>query len=218
MPAMSCEFQHPDGNRGCPVDLLAQAEGCKHPLSRLGIVPTPRSCDASKGQGGSAASVTVPCAEASQSPRSAELCGSEPVLDGRAAHHALSTRLPRAWAAGPMRSPRAERGPPPGSSGAVLTMGLVGAGPPDAHRQLTGWRRRQGQCRSPGPRPTGRAVFIQQRSGQEGKPSSVTFRRGRTTDKEVATSLRGLAPDSRQHKTPWGARGTRSSPCQRKGS
>lgn len=41
----------------------------------------------------------------------------------------------------------------------------------------------------PGPRPTGQAVFIRQKPGQEARPFPVTFRRGRTTDEEVATSL-----------------------------
>lgn len=45
----------------------------------------------------------------------------------------------------------------------------------------------------------------------------MTFRKDRTTDKEVATSLGAWPPTPRQHKTPWGARATGEPPCQRKG-
>ena len=125
--------------------------------------------------------------------------------------HVLSTRLPRALAAGP-RPLRAVMGTTSCSSGTVLgTEWTRGTWASQCPQAVTGQLEAAGPVQEhPGPRPTRQAVFIQQKPGQEGRPFPVTFRRGRTTDEEVAISLGAWPLTPCQHKTPRGARAHRS--------
>lgn len=149
MPAMSCEFQHPDGNRGCLWTCwAARQRGANTPFKARGSgSPHPDRVMLPKDREGLLRSGHCAMCRSKPSPRSAELCGSEPVLDGRAAHHTHSLHAcHEPGLRDPCRS--GLRGDHLLQLGGCADHGLVGAGPPDAHRQLTGWRRRQGQCRS----------------------------------------------------------------------
>lgn len=86
------QIPEPKWESRMPMDLPgSQAEGCKHPFQGWGFrKPTSRSCDASRGRGGSAAVRSLCEVQKKAISRPVEPCAPEPTLDRQAACHTRS--------------------------------------------------------------------------------------------------------------------------------
>lgn len=153
----------------------SQAGGCKHTFHGWGFgTPTSRSCDASRTRRVYCSRVPVPSAEDSRLPHQQNRVGQNPRWTGT---RVLCTPA-MSLGCGTRAAPGHERVPPPAAWGLCWgPSGLVGAGLPDAHGRVTGQPEVAGPVQErPGPEPTGRAVFIWYKPGQERRPFLVTLR------------------------------------------